>query len=224
MFQGPPDAEDLKRAPLCLKLCGIVAAALCWLCVAFVQVFPVLAVLDAYKHYSTDSSFPYRCWFSLGFSDSTSAWHGGWMYPVWCWRGPRTFTWTFAALEVCFFVWFHARHSALSAPIQPSKLTDADRDRIFARAVSATADPEAMISGWFQGAPIGEIRRRNLAEWVAWAMYERELECLQPQEDVKVEAMIDQALTRWELDLKPGYNEALRGACMRISLDPLCAR
>jgi len=81
-----------------------------------------------------------------------------------------------------------------------------------------------MISGWFQGAPIAEIWRRNLAEWVAWAMYEKHLEQLHPLEDETLEGYIDHVVERWGLELQPGYNPALKGACMRISLDPLRAR
>lgn len=77
-----------------VKMCNFLATLLAWALTAWLQVFPLVVVMDAYRNYARGNTFPYPCWFSFG-RESTS-----WLCPVWCWYWPRTITWTFAALEV----------------------------------------------------------------------------------------------------------------------------
>jgi len=99
MFR-PPDAEAVKRASFAEKCCAMLATLLIWLMIGFLQVFPVLVVIDGWRHYKyLDSAFPYPCWFSFGFASTRDSWHGGWLCPIWCWTGPRAIAWSFAALE-----------------------------------------------------------------------------------------------------------------------------
>merc|ERR1712014_165910 len=53
--------------------------------------------------------------------------------------------------------------------------------------------PKEWLEGWFQGAPISQIRRGNMVEFLAWAFYTRQESELAEDERRKLVSMVDES-------------------------------
>jgi hypothetical protein len=65
-----------------------------------------------------------------------------------------------------------ARRLAAAAAVHPPPLTSPERLALFRRVLADVDDPEAYLRGWFLGAAPADIRRDNVADFLAWAFFD----------------------------------------------------
>merc|ERR1712019_4312 len=70
--------------------------------------------------------------------------------------------------------------------------------------------PKEWLEGWFQGAPISQIRQGNVLEFFAWAFYTKKENELLEGERASLIAMIEEADEVLDLGLADGYNADLQ--------------
>lgn len=77
--------------------------------------------------------------------------------------------WT--AAEVAFYVLFYIprKRHLQKAAIHPPPPTLQQRRELFSRCSANIPDYERYLRGWFMGAPLSEIKRENLREFLSWA-------------------------------------------------------
>jgi pimeloyl-ACP methyl ester carboxylesterase len=93
---------------------------------------------------------------------------------------------------------------------------------------------KASISGWFLGAPISEIRRGNLEQWVCWAFFLKRRRDIQKKitndenenegsnEMNEVNYLVDQIIQWAKIDplkIQDGFNPSVK--CIRLDFDPI---
>jgi pimeloyl-ACP methyl ester carboxylesterase len=138
----------------------------------------------------------------------------------------RTGWWQlYLLVEAAFLLLFLVRCRQLQAAGALSELNREQRQLALDRALATTSDRRALLSGWFQGAEFRTIHRGNAEEWGAWALWGQEHSELSQVDCAELSALIDRAEQHWKLGaLPPGYNEELRGRCMRLSLDRIAPK
>ena len=134
----------------------------------------------------------------------------------------------FAAAEVAFYVFYRWRLHQLSPHSFPppgvALSTQGARRQAMDRSLAGTRDAKRFVSGWFKFAPFESIRFDNAKEWVAWSMFGCQLEQLPQVEQEEVCGYVRRFEELTGEKFAPGYNEELRGSCIRINLDPISAR
>jgi hypothetical protein len=137
------------------------------------------------------------------------------------WRRTGVFQ-LYLLAEAAFVVLYVIKRRQFQPLSAPAELTPEQRQIALDRALTCTADRRQLVSGWFQGAPFACIFRGNAEEWVAWCLFGKFHEDLSRADSLELSALVDRAERHWELGAFPaGYNEDLRGRCMRLSLDPV---
>ncbi|TQW08269.1 alpha beta hydrolase fold family [Cordyceps javanica] len=67
----------------------------------------------------------------------------------------------------------HLRRAATARAAHPVPgPTRAEREALFRRCVAHAREPAAYLRGWFLGAPLDDIRRDNVREFLLWAFFE----------------------------------------------------
>ncbi|OJD34176.1 transcription initiation protein spt5 protein [Diplodia corticola] len=76
-----------------------------------------------------------------------------------------------AAAEAAFYFFFYLprKRQLQKAAVHPPAPTRDQRARLFSRCSDHVPDFERYLRGWFMGAPLSEIKRENLREFLAWA-------------------------------------------------------
>jgi pimeloyl-ACP methyl ester carboxylesterase len=87
-----------------------------------------------------------------------------------------------------------------------------------------TYDISKFCKGFFCGASIENIYEDNLKSFLAWAMYQVRTEDLTFEENEKMMKAYDEALRRYDLKLKPGYNNEVNHVCMTYEPIPFYHR
>jgi hypothetical protein len=77
------------------------------------------------------------------------------------------------------------------------------------------------LSRWFHGAPVVDIRRENLEEWIAWSFFYRDAATFSPADRAELTSLTDHAETLLRHRFPPGHSSSVRS--IRLSLDPLRA-
>ncbi|KAM3576717.1 hypothetical protein VYU27_001312 [Nannochloropsis oceanica] len=78
---------------------------------------------------------------------------------------------------------------------------------------------EQFFSGWFLGSPIQDIRRGNVREMLAWALYSTAQSALTVRQKACVEDVLYWLKMRFQIDCPEGYNPKVRP--MLLTLDPV---
>lgn len=80
---------------------------------------------------------------------------------------------------------------------------------------------ESFLSGWFVGAKVSELRRGNVIEFLAWAMYAKKWSATEPRERVDIMVTVEVVEGRLGPGFKfgPGFNPQVAG--IRHTLDPV---
>lgn len=80
------------------------------------------------------------------------------------------------AAELVFYIILYLPHldrlkhdAKHPAPLDPQK-----RQELFEKCSANIPDPESYIRLWFHGAPLDDIKRDNIAEFILWAFFDRE--------------------------------------------------
>lgn len=75
------------------------------------------------------------------------------------------------------------------------------------------------LSGWFLGAKPDEVRRDNLAEWMAAMFYSKHIAQMSAAELAEVEWMANDMPARLGWSAQPGHNPTVR--CIKLMFDPM---
>ena len=108
--------------------------------------------------------------------------------------------------------------------LPPNPLQREARQQVISRSYVASRDMKRFLAGWFKFCHFEEIRYGNALEWLAWSLFGDFLECIPAREQDELSAYIKEFESHVGQTFQPGYNDALRGSCMRITLDPVSAR
>ncbi|KAI9497206.1 Alpha/Beta hydrolase protein [Zychaea mexicana] len=132
--------------------------------------------------------------------------------------------------ELIFYVFFQITRNRMQSPLPPVYPGPKERRTLYYNCINNIIDVEEWLSGWFmrahdpeQNPTIEEIRRENLAEWIAWAFFAQPLEGVLEDEAATDEMywMIDHFAEKFELNFTPGYDEDI--IAFRLTLDPVQA-
>mmetsp|Transcript_614 Transcript_614/g.1255 ORF Transcript_614/g.1255 Transcript_614/m.1255 type:complete len:550 (+) Transcript_614:258-1907(+) len=75
------------------------------------------------------------------------------------------------------------------------------------------------IEAWFLGAPVAQIKRGNITEFLAWAFFTKYPEEMSEEERGLLDDLVNQSERRLQLTWEEGYNPETK--CIRINFDPL---
>lgn len=89
------------------------------------------------------------------------------------------------------------------------------------RCLLAIDDPEDFIRGWFYGAPLEEIRRENIREWITWAMFGLDSPGIEDLEDwtQESEQYVQAMEQQFGWNIPSGRTKDL--PVMRLTVDPI---
>lgn len=96
-----------------------------------------------------------------------------------------------------------------------------ERQTLFKRCLDHTTNLEDYVRGWFLNAPLQEIKKENIKEFLAWALLNERLETITEEEDEELEQRIHdlEAVLDWEIE--PGRGKA---NSIRLSFDSVSMR
>lgn len=127
--------------------------------------------------------------------------------------------------------WHEARHAAVSVDFEPTAVPDSERasvEQLVDQAEILTMK-RAEACGWFVKAPgrnerwplsrIGDLRRGNVREWIAWAFFHCGIEEVPSSRLPELDELADQIIRWIEVDVQPGYNP--QALAMRLTMDPI---
>ncbi|KAI9249432.1 hypothetical protein BDA99DRAFT_445501 [Phascolomyces articulosus] len=118
----------------------------------------------------------------------------------------------------------------MQSPLHPVYPGPKERRTLYFNCINNIIDVEEWLVGWFmrshnpeQQPMVHEIRRENLAEWIAWAFFAQPLETVLEDEEATTEMywMINHFADKFGLDFTPGYDEDI--IAFRLTLDPVQA-
>lgn len=124
-----------------------------------------------------------------------------------------------AALETAFYLLvYHPRKIYLQrAATHPTLISRDERRVLFQRCHDNIPDPERYLAKWFMDAPISEIKRDNVKEFLRWAFLNTgEVE---EEEDAELEEYIEELENMLNRKIEPGRGNA---KCLRLTLDKVC--
>lgn len=114
----------------------------------------------------------------------------------------------------------------LQAPLPPQEVWDrtlkvVDLVASWRSVLPLARSPTEWLEGWFLQTPISDIRRGNMVEFLAWALYTKETSELTAAEREEVEGFTDKSAARYGWTFAPGYTPGVKP--MRINVDKICA-
>mmetsp|Transcript_52378 Transcript_52378/g.71508 ORF Transcript_52378/g.71508 Transcript_52378/m.71508 type:complete len:494 (-) Transcript_52378:183-1664(-) len=75
------------------------------------------------------------------------------------------------------------------------------------------------LRGWFLGAPLSNIRKGNVEEFLAWAMFAKEKNSLDVDQNAAVARVIDSFSTKYGIRFEAGLNPNTK--CIKFTLEPM---
>jgi pimeloyl-ACP methyl ester carboxylesterase len=128
-------------------------------------------------------------------------------------------------LEFSFYLLVYRPHVSkrlgTAAAIHPPALSRADRNALFRRVLADVLEPEAYLRGWFLGADSRDIRRGNVADFLAWAFFERDAAEVNGEDEEDLDGMVNRIGALLGRKLPPGRGAA---TALRLTLDPVEAK
>jgi pimeloyl-ACP methyl ester carboxylesterase len=128
-----------------------------------------------------------------------------------------TFIQTLAILETAFYVLvFLPQQRRQSKTAHPPTLPVDERRKIFTKTIESVQDGDTYLTKWFNHAPLAEIKRENLKDFLAWAFLSKEYWGTEDEEEldeyvVKTEEVLGRKLEK-------GRGKAIP---IRLTTDPV---
>jgi len=124
-----------------------------------------------------------------------------------------------AALETAFYVLgYHPRKIYLQRPAtHPALRTREERRELFQRCNNNVPDPERYLSKWFMDAPVSEIKRENVKEFLRWAFLDTG--DLDEEHEEELEEYLEELEKLLSRKIEAGKGSA---KCLRLTLDKVC--
>jgi hypothetical protein len=119
-----------------------------------------------------------------------------------------------ALFWTCFFVpyrWY-LQHAA----IHPPPGSKEERRKLFDCVKAEVTDPEQYIRGWFKGADVKDIRRKDVKEWLTWAFFDRGWEEGKDEDEVEEYTLEIEGMLR--RNFRPGKGKVKP---LRLTIDPV---
>ena len=77
-------------------------------------------------------------------------------------------------------------------------------------------DPEQYIRGWFKGADVKDIRRKDVKEWLTWAFFDRDWEDGKDEDEIEEYTLEIESMLRKRF--RPGKGTV---KSLRLTIDPV---
>ncbi|KAG1471508.1 hypothetical protein G6F56_002081 [Rhizopus delemar] len=129
--------------------------------------------------------------------------------------------------EGLFYLYFLYTRNILQKKQKPKRpLNKQDRKLVFYHCLDTIPDLRVWCQGWFYYKNFShptaqEIKRDNLASWLAWAFWHDTLENIAQEDQEEINWMISTAQDKFNIYFLEGYNPDLH--CIRLDLDPVQA-
>ncbi|PVH93901.1 hypothetical protein DM02DRAFT_676540 [Periconia macrospinosa] len=113
---------------------------------------------------------------------------------------------TIGAIEILFyFFWFlpyrHYLHK--QKPLFPAPLSREERKKLFHKSLGTRSDIDLFIKKWMGEGNVEDVRRENLKEWLLWAVFDREG---QPgEDDEELEEYVTEVENFLGREIRPGW-------------------
>ncbi|KAK4159445.1 hypothetical protein QBC43DRAFT_327275 [Cladorrhinum sp. PSN259] len=135
------------------------------------------------------------------------------------------------ALEAAYYLAFYRPHKArllTTKATHPSpSLTRSQRQALFDKCAANIPDFEFYIRGWFLNAPLSEIHRDNVREFLLWAFFDHDHDDnstpLSPESESQINSLITQCETLLNQKFPPGRGPPTTRS-LRLTIDPIQTR
>ncbi|KAK5436177.1 hypothetical protein LTR34_001806 [Exophiala xenobiotica] len=101
-----------------------------------------------------------------------------------------------------------------SPAIHPPLLEKEERIRLFRRCFENSQDLDKLLSRWFLGTPVVDIKRENMKEWLRWAFLNTAM--VDPTQDDELETYLVELETKLGTNFAPGRADV---KSIRLTLD-----
>jgi hypothetical protein len=121
-------------------------------------------------------------------------------------------------IEILFyFFWYLPYHHHVQKPgIKPQLLPRSMREQLYYKCLDHVPDTEQYLRKWLRKAPMDDIRRENVKDWILWAIFNREGRPGSDNEEL--EDYIAAAEDKAEITVKYGVGEA---SPIRLDFEPV---
>lgn len=133
--------------------------------------------------------------------------------PSWHFSGPSRY---YIYSETIFYVSTYGyRKYYLQRPAShPQPPGKHEREELFRRCFNSSTDVSTTLSRWFLGAPIEELKRDNITEWIQWAFFNTDAN--DPLFEDEVDSYVMQLESRLGMHFLPGRADI---RCIRLTMD-----
>lgn len=123
--------------------------------------------------------------------------------------------------EALFYVLLYRpqlRRAATTEAAYPKALIKAERQALFRQCVAHAHDPALYLRGWFLNAPLDDIRRDNVREFLLWAFFETHEEAAAAAHAAELDGYVATLEDRIGRRFAPGRGTA---RSLRLTLEPV---
>ena len=124
----------------------------------------------------------------------------------------------FIVAETAFyFLIYLPRKNYLQTPAtHPSAPPREERRRLFRTCHENVPDPENYLSKWFLDAPLSEIKRDNVKDFLRWAFLNKE--DVDPKDDEELDEYVNEFEQLFNIKFEPGRGNA---RCLTLTVNPV---
>lgn len=133
----------------------------------------------------------------------------------------------YTAAEISFYIWFRNTLRRLQVRQMPPKQSRTRQLEIW-KGIKENAvgneNPYAFLKAWFSVESLSQISRCDLKQWLAWALFDRQLDEIVSYDD---KAFIDEIIVDGEKEFSiviPNQKVAFLPDVMRLNIDPVQAQ
>lgn len=126
--------------------------------------------------------------------------------------------WVFGEAFFYFGIYLQRRAYLQSGAFHPVSPDRSQRERLVQRIKDNVADLESYLSKWFLNAKIEDIKRENLKEFFAWALFNECPEDFSDDDDAEMDGYIDQMERAFGRHFEEGRGSAVS---LRLTIDPV---
>ncbi|KAJ4163608.1 hypothetical protein LMH87_005327 [Akanthomyces muscarius] len=123
--------------------------------------------------------------------------------------------------EAVFYVFLYRpqlRVAATTEAVYPKALTKAERQALFQQCLAHAHDTALYLRGWFLNAPLDDIRRDNVREFLLWAFFETSDEDAAAAHNAELDGYVATLEDRMGRRFAPGRGTA---RSLRLTLEPV---
>lgn len=133
----------------------------------------------------------------------------------------------YTSAEILFYFWFRRALAAVQVR-QPPPITTKERRLDLWKLIKGSAiddeNPYGFLSSWFSVSTLSQVSRYHLKQWLAWAVFDRQLEeIVSPSVLEEIEEMIADGEKEFNVCVPHMSNEDKRPSAMRLNVDPVRA-